>query len=71
MKETLNEMNQYVEYLVKADSTAWPITDQLAIVQAQIEMIEKIKSILSKHMMEDEQSPKKSTFMFRMKGDDN
>ena len=71
MKETLNEMNQYVEYLVKADSTAWPITDQLAIVQAQIEMIEKIKPILLKHMMADELSPKKSTFMFRMKGDDN
>ena len=71
MKETLNEMNPYVDYLVKADSTAWPITDQLAIVQAQIEMIEKIKPILSKHMMADEQSPKKSTFMFRMKGDDN
>ena len=71
MKETLNEMNQYVEYLTKADSTAWPITDQLAIVQAQIEMIEKIKPILLKHMMADELSPKKSTFMFRMKGDDN
>lgn len=71
MKETLNEMNQYVEYLTKADSTTWPITDQLAIVQAQIEMIEKIKPILSKHMMADEQSPKKSTFMFRMKGDNN
>ena len=71
MEEKLNEINQYVEYLIEADSTTWPITDQLAIVQAQIEMIEKIKPVLLKHMMADEQLLKKSTFIFRMKGDDN
>jgi hypothetical protein len=71
MEEMLNEINQYVEYLTEADSTAWPVADQLAIFQAQIEMVEKIKPILLKHMMTDEQSPKKSTFMFRVKGSDD
>lgn len=71
MEEEINEMNQLLEYMQSVDITEWPISDQLAMMQAQLTMLNTIKPILSKHMMADEQSPKKSTFMFRMKGDDN
>jgi len=69
MEELISELNQYTDYLNKVDITEWSAMDQLAIMQAQIEMVEKIKPILSKHMMADKESPKNSTFMFRMKGD--
>ena len=71
MEEQINEMNQLSEYMQSVDTTEWPISDQLAIMQAQLTMLNTVKPILLKHMMADEQSPKKSTFMFRMKGDDN
>lgn len=69
MEELISELNQYTDYLTKVDITEWSAMDQFAIMHAQIEMVEKIKPILLKHMMADEESPKNSTFMFRMKGD--
>ena len=71
MEEEINEMNQLLEYMQSADTTEWPISDQLTMMQAQLTMFNTIKPILLKHMMADESISEGSTFMFRMKGDDN
>lgn len=69
MEEEINEMNQLLEYMQSVDITEWPISDQLAMMQAQLTMLNTIKPILLKHMMADESISEGSTFMFRMKGD--
>lgn len=69
MEEEINEMNQLLEYMQSVDTTEWPISDQLTMMQAQLTMFNTIKPILLKHMMADESISEGSTFMFRMKGD--
>lgn len=59
--EEFNQINEYLNSGV--DITKWPLEDQLTLVSAQMEMVEKIKPVIVKHIMEDN-TP--STFIFKL-----
>ena len=62
MENNSNEMLDILNYMA-AHMNEWPLQEQFYILQKLAEMVENIKSIVAKHMMEDNTS---STFLFKL-----
>ena len=65
MENNSNEMLDILNYM-EAHMNEWPLQEQLYIyiLQKQAEMIEHVKPMVIKHMMEEDNTS--STFLFKL-----
>ena len=63
MENNGNEMLDILNYMA-AHMNEWPLQEQFYILQKQAEMVEHIKPIVIKHMMEEDNTS--STFLFKL-----